>query len=326
MNRTCIHSVAWALLAIPVLLAGTLVQAANVGVRDQAGFFSESATTAATRVISEIKTNLKRDLVIETYREIPAESRKGIDFQDKAAVKRAFETWSIQRARELGVQGVYVVITREPAHLQVAVGNETQRQAFTLADRGALVDRMLERFRSKQYDDALIAGVGFVRETLLANQAPGSRSTGQSRNPATPPPAPSRTSETEAPRSGFSIFSTLVPILLLGLAVIVVIRILSGGLFRRGSNAGMQPGVGGGGGGGGFMQSMLGGLFGAAAGMWLYNQFSGHGSSAFGAETPPDTNSNNDASGGKDTDYSSSGGDSGDSSGGGDSGGGGGDF
>ena len=35
------------------------------------------------------------------------------------------------------------------------------------------------------------------------------------------------------------------------------------------------PGYGGGGGGGGFMSSMFGGIGGALAGNWLYDQFSG---------------------------------------------------
>jgi len=44
-------------------------------------------------------------------------------------------------------------------------------------------------------------------------------------------------------------------------------------------------------GGGGFFSSLLGGLFGAAAGMWLYNNLFGgsywDSSQAFGGETPP---------------------------------------
>lgn len=326
MNLSRIGSVAWAILAVPLLLAGTLAQGASTGIRDEAGFFSESAKSAATRMISEIATSQKRDLVIETYREIPAEARKGVDLKDKGAVKRVFETWSVDRARELGVQGIYVVLTREPSHLQVAVGNATQRQAFTPADRDALAAKMLERLRAKNYDDALIAGVGFVRDTLSAHRTPGTRPSSPTGTSTIPPAGVTRTAETSAPSGGFSLFSGLLPLLLLGVLIFVVIRVI-GSLFRRGGSGGMQPGLGGG--GGGFMRSMLGGLFGAAAGMWLYNQFTGHGS-AWGGETPPSGgDANSDAYGGQDTDYSSSGSDFGDSSGGdsgGDSGGGGGDF
>lgn len=317
MNASSIRSIAWALLAIPLLLLGAPAQAANATVRDQAGFFSESAQSTTTRILSEIEKSLKRDLVIETYREIPAEARKGLDLQDKAAVNRVFETWSVQRARELGVQGIYVVMTREPAHLQIAVGNETQRQAFTLADRNALAERMLERLRAKKNDEALIAGVSFVRDTLLAHRTPTAKPSSSSQIPTTLPAAPSRSAGTEAPGRGSSFLSGLLPILIVGVLVLVVIRIL-GRLFSGGSMGGATPGMG----GGGFMRSMLGGLFGAAAGMWLYNQFSGMGGNAFGAETPPTSEGGDNGGFGQDTDYSSSGGDFGDSSGGGDSGGG----
>lgn len=322
MNLSRLRSLAWALLALPVLLAGPFAQAATVAIRDEAGFFSESAKAAASKVVSDIKANQKRDLVIETYREIPAAARKGVDLQDKAALKRVFETWSVQRARELGVQGVYVVLTREPAHLQVAVGNETLRQAFTTADRNALADTMLERLRAKKYDDALIAGVGFVRDTLIAHQSPQAKPSGNSRTPAAASSAAassaapaSGSSEAATGSQGSSFLSRLLPLLLLGIVILVVIRLI-GSLFGRGLSGGMQPGFG----GGGFLQSMLGGIFGAAAGMWLYNQFTG---SAFGADTPPPADSGADTFGGQDSDYSSSGGDFGDSSGGGDSGGGG---
>jgi uncharacterized protein len=320
MNLSRFHRLASALIALPLLLAGSLAQAANAGVRDQAGFFSESAKSAATRMISEIQTTLKREVVIETFRDIPAEVRRGVDLQDKAAVNKVFESWSVQRARELGIQGVYVLLTREPAHLQVAVGNQTQRQAFTVADRNALANRMLERLRAKQYDDALIAGVGFVRDTLTAHAAPATKSKGPSTTSTTSTPfthAPVGQS-TEAPSRGGSVWSMLLPILLIGVVVLVAIRIL-GRLFGRGGGAGgMQPGFGG---GGGFLRSMLGGLFGAAAGMWLFNQFSGMGN-AWGSDASSGSqDAGADDAGGQDTDYSSSGGDFGDS-GGGDFGGG----
>lgn len=105
------------------------------------------------------------------------------------------------------------------------------------------------------------------------------------------------------------------------------------GLFRSMSGGG--AGVGGGmgqpayGGGGGFFQNMMGSLFGAAAGMWMYDQFFGSHSSAasFGTDST-DASPSDGGYSGTDTDYTSSGGSFGDDSGGFDGGGdfGGGDF
>jgi len=79
-------------------------------------------------------------------------------------------------------------------------------------------------------------------------------------------------------------------------------------------------------GGGGMFGSLLGGMFGAAAGMWLYDQFSGSHSNAWGGDQE---NRGYDSTGysGQDTDYSGTGGDFGGDDNGGDWGGGeGGDF
>ena len=100
-------------------------------------------------------------------------------------------------------------------------------------------------------------------------------------------------------------------------------------LFRAMSGGGAVGSMGQPAGGGGFFQNMLGSMFGAAAGMWMYDQFLGsHTSSAFGAE-PTDHSPGDSGFSGTDTDYTSSGGDfggGGGDSGGGDFGGGGGDF
>lgn len=319
MNPSPRRFAAGAWVALCLFLAGAGAHAANLAIRDQAGFFSEGAESTAARTISEIERSQKKDLVIETFAEVPAEVRRGVDLQDKTAVKRLFESWSVQRARELGLNGIYVVMTREPAHLQVVVGNETQRGAFTLADRDALVGRMLDRLRAKKNDEALIAGVEFVRDTLRSHASSGARAPAGARsgvNPSSPAP---RQPMAEAPTRGFSWFSLLVPLLLLGLVGLVVMRLVRA-LMGRGSFGG-TPSPLGGGGGGGFMRSMLGGLFGAAAGMWLYNMFSGLGSNAWGAGSPPTPGGNDGGFPPQDTDYSSSGGDFGDSSGGGDFGG-----
>jgi uncharacterized protein len=116
------------------------------------------------------------------------------------------------------------------------------------------------------------------------------------------------------------------------------LRVL-GSLFRRGGNqmagqGGMQPqggpGFGGGygGHGGGFMSSLFGGIGGAMAGNWLYDQFSGrhHGP---GNMYPDQTNYDQGGSPADDPSTGSWGGGGGDwdgGGGGGDWGGGGGDW
>ncbi len=303
------------------LLLGTSAARAGVGaIRDNAAFFSEPAKTEAARNISEIEKRYKKDLVIETFKEIPAEIKQGVDLTDKAAMSRMFEQWSVKQARQQKVNGVYILLSKEPAHLQIVVGNETQSKAFTLMDRDNLAAAMLGKLRKKQNDEALLEGVNFVSTTMAGHVAVRSRT---STAPIAAPSGNGGRAENSSP------WGWLILVLLGAGAIWLVV-----GIFRslsRGGGAAASPGMSPVSGGGGFFSSLLGGMFGAAAGMWLYDQFSGHGS-AFGADQ--DNRGSNDAgSSGPDTDYSSSGGDfggdSGGDSGGGDSGGdfgGGGDF
>ena len=103
--------------------------------------------------------------------------------------------------------------------------------------------------------------------------------------------------------------------LVLAWVVVAIFRAMS-----RGGNPGggvPAPGMG----GGGFFSSLLGGMFGAAAGMWLYDQFSGHHSSAYAADADERGNGDSGFSG-QDTDYSGSGDSFGSDSSSGDAGGG----
>ena len=72
-------------------------------------------------------------------------------------------------ARQGKVNGVYVLVCRDPAHLQVEVGNETQKKAFTLKDRDKLAQILLKQFREKKFDEGLAEAVKFFESTLKSN-------------------------------------------------------------------------------------------------------------------------------------------------------------
>ena len=291
-----------------LVFAAASSRATPVYLQDNGAFFSDRAKAEAARNIAELESSVRKDLAVETFQELPADLKRGASPDDKAAMNRVLEQWAVQQARAKGINGVYILLVRVPSHLQVVVGNDTQKKAFTLRDRDALVSEMLVKLRAKQYDDALLDGVNFVSTTMRAHV------TGQVRTGSLP--------VREVARGRQGIGGWLVP-LLIGALVIWAVA----GIFRaifRGSGAGGGIGGGmpmGGGGGGGFFSSLLGGMFGAGAGMWLYDQFSGNrGNSAWGADRD-DRSSVDPGYSGKDTDYSSSGDSFGDQSGGGDSGG-----
>jgi len=283
-------------------------------IQDNAAFFSESAKSEAARNIIDLEKAVKKGVVVQTFKEVPSDVRQGVNMEDKAAVNQAISQWALKQFKQNGVNGVYILLVKAPAHLQVEVGIDTQKRAFTPRDRDTLVSTMLAKLHAKQYDDALLDGVNFVSSTMRAN-AIGIGRTGSTGFITTPRPRQSS--------SGW-----VIP-LLIGVGVLWLIMSIFRAIFRGGGGVGPGMGMssmggGMGGGGGGFFSSLLGGVFGAAAGNWLYDQFSGNrGSSAWGADRDNRDNQANVDQGysGTDTDASGSGGSFGDDSGGGDSGG-----
>ena len=278
---------------------------------DNGGFFSEQAKSDASKTIGAMERTYRKDLAIETFKEIPANLKEGVNVLDKTAVARICEKWAETRAKQKAVNGVYILLVKDPSHLQVLVGNDTQRLAFTLRNRDELVALMITDLRAHRNDEALRRGVDFVATTLRSHAGNRSRSSA---------PVAGNTHR----QSGGGV-NWIVVLLVGGLALWLVVGLIRG--LSRGMGGGQamgQPGYGGGGGGGGFLSSLVGGMFGAAAGMWMYDQFRGNSGNNFGAERNDSSGDGDSGFSGQDTDYSGSGGDFGGDSGGGGGGDGGG--
>jgi len=160
------HNALFAFLATLVLFAGA--QLASADVQDNAGFFSEDAVRQANFDLKDIKQKYGKDLLVETLPTLPAEVQSQINAQNKDKV---YAEWAQQRGRDAKLDGVIVLITREPSHLQIGVGNKTQQKAFSLKDRDRLRDQMLTSFRQKQYDQALLNAIRAVHrgDAFLTN-------------------------------------------------------------------------------------------------------------------------------------------------------------
>ncbi|MGH7226830.1 MAG: TPM domain-containing protein, partial [Gemmataceae bacterium] len=318
-----VSNVRW--LLIPTLLMGwlglTVVASAAVApiIKDDGKFFSAEAVNKANDKIKKIAQDHNKDLLIETFPEIPADLKKDYTPDKK---KEFFEKWARDRAHENAVNGVYILICKKPGYLKVEVGNETQKKAFTPRNRNELAKNLTDKFKKEKYDEGLLEAVDFYAKTLRENlgRAHGARAKaseewpGHGRKMASAAPA-------SANRGGNPIMGWIcigVVVLLALWLVFALIRAFTGA-GRGGSGGYGGGGYGGsGGGGGGFFSSLLGGMFGAAAGMWMYDHFFHSGSSmgdagAAHAAAPPVSS---DMGTGEDTDYSGSGGEFGDEDGG----------
>jgi hypothetical protein len=142
---------------------------ADAHVFDGGMFFSEEAVSEADDVIRGIRQAFDRDVMVETYAAVPDERKDELarDGRDKF-----YEDWLNRRAKQLGVHGVFVLMTREPGRVQVGVDKATRHRAFTLGDGEALKEILGSAFRAKQFDRGLLEGVRLIKRRMRENLSP----------------------------------------------------------------------------------------------------------------------------------------------------------
>ncbi len=224
-------------------------------------------------------------VVIETIESIPGLGRDSSASEKRTAVERLAE----QRAREIGYEGVYLLISKNDHVFSPVLVQKRFGSLLPVEKRHEVRDTLTREFKGGQFDEGLLKMTALLDSALA--EAPA---VSEVRRAAPGLPAPRRG---DAQGAKFGI-GTLLAIGLGIVGVLVLLRVL-GGLFGRsgagynppmgmggmpgpgmGPGPGYGPGFGGGYGAprGGVFSGMLGGLGGALAGNWLYDQFSGrHG-------------------------------------------------
>ena len=155
--------VAAILLAPPAHAAG-----GDGSISDGGGFFSPQALSEANDVVLAIRSLHDRDVRVETYADVPSHLK---DELARDGVEKFYDDWLNRRARQLGVHGVFVLVTRTPGRVQVGVDRATGRRAFTADDRDSLRDTLAAAFQDARYDQGLLDGLRFVKRRLDVNSA-----------------------------------------------------------------------------------------------------------------------------------------------------------
>lgn len=301
MRRT----VASVLLPAVVLLAWAELAHAQPGVHDLAKMFSPAAVAKANEQIAAIYRDSQLELVIETFPAVP-ENLRGR--QASMGEKEFFAAWAKERAAERRVEGVYILLCRNPGKLQYFVHAKAKERGFSPAVAESMSKNMLAKLKERKFDDSLA-----IATTVFADAvARGGKK-------AVAPVAPNKDANLEkrsdAPLAGGVVkagpeqhgegegegWTWLLYVALALLGLWILFALFRGASQSRsqaappptagyGPNMGPsypgygQPGYGPVGypppgypapQGGGFMRGMLGGMLGAAGGMWLYNHLFG---------------------------------------------------
>src|SRR4051794_15508094 len=88
-------------------------------VLDGGDFFKLETIDKANAVIRHIKQTSGKDLMVETYATVPDQMRADYERKGRDVF---FNDWLVQRALALKVDGLFILISREPGRLQIRAG------------------------------------------------------------------------------------------------------------------------------------------------------------------------------------------------------------
>ena len=306
-------------------------------VKDNGSVFTADGVRKAEEAFEGVTFQAPTKLAVVTFGKIPEAKRAAFDAvkSSKEDKDRFFGEWAKEIARSSGKPDVLVLVSMEGTSVKVIDDRQTDlKRGFDDKDVRTVRDKFMAGFKPvageendaklARHDAALLESVKFVAAELKDTTVPANtkRANGAGNNVA------------ESKGTGIMGYICIGIVVLLGIWLVIgVVRMMMGGGGGGGGGGYGGGGMGGGGmgGGGGLMTGLLGGMLGAVAGNYLYNNFMGGNthsndmgsSGGYGdSGTSGDTGAG-DYDGGADSGNGDfGGGDAGGSSGGGDSGGG----
>lgn len=346
------------LLALFLMLLAPASYAGEI--KDDAKFFSRDGLNKSKELINKIKTETGKDVVVETYDGIPKNLRES--FQKNR--DKFYINWVEERARELNLDGVLVLIAREKAEdvavgkspssrVEVTAGKKFQQAGFTNAYQKEITDFFIDRFKKSKFDEGLYEGLSVVDDKVKKTLGIGAKIKDVAKKSGEVLKETGQDAiEGKLTMSTIILYAVLA---MIGLWLVFGILRAFGGQRRQMANQGyqqqqqgfpQQPQVNSQGmplpparrgpfdspyqqqgypqqqpmgyppqqRGGGMMGPILGGLFGAAAGSWMYDKFMRpSGGGGFGGGSPGSSGGDFGGGGGSqprgDSEYYTTGGD-----------------
>ncbi len=274
------------LLSTPALASKPAAQTPSKGqmkVYDDDKVFSPDAVTKAEAKFNNVEFKARTQLTVRAFDKLPSERKTDFAKLKTDDERRHYMTdWATTVSQAEGDKGVVLLVCNEAKLIAVVADRETKEyRSFGDADAAKVKKALASGFEAakdaKTDDEKRAArGDGLTKATdevisqLRNTTAPaekGSGTTSGNTNASGDEPKKS---------GGWSIWMwmiTIIGILLVVWIIVAIIRAMTGNVY-----GGMYAGGGGygyGGGGPGFFGCFMGGMFGAMAGMWMYNSMMG---------------------------------------------------
>jgi TPM domain len=134
-------------------------------IRDDGKFFSAAAVKKADEVIRNIYRHHDRDVLIETIATVPPADLESVKAMDASQRASYFLKWAKERSTERVVNGVYILLCKEPRHLLAGV-DEKQPHKFAPGTREGIEKVLVKEFREGRFDEGLEQALRFIEEKL----------------------------------------------------------------------------------------------------------------------------------------------------------------
>jgi hypothetical protein len=151
-----------------LLLVGTGLAVYPPGVKDDGKFFNPASLEAANKKVRAIYEKYHKDVVIETLDALSAEQAKELEKEGKA---KYFAKLADTRIKALGVNGVYILLSKKPTGVRVDADPATRKTSFTTEDCSEVVKRIVARFKADDFNGGLNDALEYV-EKRLARKGP----------------------------------------------------------------------------------------------------------------------------------------------------------
>jgi uncharacterized membrane protein YgcG len=164
MTRLHRWTVLLAIAGSCLLLAAQAVAVAPE-IRDQAKLFSSEGIKKADERLAEIYRKHDRDLLIETFATVPADDVEKVKAMDAKERGEYSLTWAKERAQRRAVNGVYVLICKEPRILRVGITEKTPHK-FPEGTQAQIENALKKELTDGHFDQALEQALKIVEERL----------------------------------------------------------------------------------------------------------------------------------------------------------------
>ncbi len=153
----------WAVFVCMIFVG--LARAVAPEIHDEAKFFSPDAIKKANEQIREIYSKYGKDLLIETFPSVPADQLEKVKAMQGKEKADYFHKLAIDNAKERVVNGVYLLITREPKYLYIEI-TPPAREIFDKEFYNQFRKVLFSSFREDRFNEGLAAAVKAVQERL----------------------------------------------------------------------------------------------------------------------------------------------------------------